>query len=298
MPGRPPAKGPTPVLDTLALSVDYPVSGRPGAYFKSVAGRRAIAFEAGGTVRLLDLSVGSTVVAPGYIDFVPTPDGRLFVTPGPRNSGLEFYDAAEVFTQAGRGAGARVQPIHADRALRDQYPSVGILESDSSGGGSRTVYRVLTSWVDRIAFRDYEVTRSSSRGRITVNPLGARQAACPQISIPILSPDGHHVAGRDESTASTKIFRIGERGECQEVADLRLQTGKVAWSGDGGWLAFAIPRGVVRDGSGPLWSGAPGTNEAANGAMLSAVSSSLAATLIDCLDAVAPLDASTATVSI
>jgi hypothetical protein len=243
------------VEDTLEWSVEYPVPGRPGPYFRSVPGRQSLAFEAGNRVYLLYLTDGSTALAPGHVDFVPSPDGRLFVTPGRNPSGLEFYDAAEVFEGADRGAGGRIEPFYVDQEMRDQYPSVGILDGGAGEVGGRTVNRVLTSWFNRIVFRDYEVRREGARGRLTVTPLDTGVSACPEVSIPILSPDGRYVAGREESTASTKIFRIGERGECQTVADFGVQTGKVAWSPEGDRVAFAIPRGVIRDGRRPLGVG-------------------------------------------
>ena len=55
--------------------------------------------------------------------------------------------------------------------------------------------------------------------------------------------------------ATTKIYRIDEEGECREVADTGLPTGKVAWSPDGARIAFAIPRGAIRDGRGTRGSG-------------------------------------------
>jgi hypothetical protein len=137
--------------------------------------------------------------------------------------------------------------------MQDQYPSVGIL----STSGARTVYRVLTSWYDRVAFRDYEVRAAAGGAPPSVRALGQPVEACAgfQFSIPIMSQTGLEVAGRDEATGTTKVLRIGENGRCTEAADTGLPTGKVAWSPDGRRLAFAIPAGAVSDGSGVLWNG-------------------------------------------
>lgn len=238
-----------PLPDTLESSRDYPIRGRPGAYFRSVPGRATLAYEQGGTIYLLDLASGETSTAPGFIDFVPTPDGRFFVTPAEQSAGLAFYDAHEVFAAGAAGNGWNVEPIYVDRELRDQYPSVGILASEPE----RIVYRVLTSWFSGITFRDYEIRTDGGDPR--VRPLGGRVTACQRLSIPILGPDGQEVAGRDEQSATTKIFALDANGGCREVADLGLQSGKVAWSPDGRRLAFAIPSGAVRDGTGTLWIG-------------------------------------------
>lgn len=241
--------------DSLRLSVELPVDGRPGAYFRAVPGRQTLVYESGSTINLLDLRDGSTVVGPGHIDFVPSPDGRLFVTPGANGSGLQFYDADEVFAAAARGAGRLVEPVHVDPGLRDQYPSVGVLRRSAAAGAGTTVYRVLTSWFDGIAYRDFEVRYGDRPGSARVQPVGPRTPACRRVSIPILSPDGREVAGRDELSGTTKIYRLdGDR--CEEVADLALPSGKVAWSPDGRRLAFAIPAGAIRDGDGTVAGGA------------------------------------------
>jgi hypothetical protein len=70
-----------------------------------------------------------------------------------------------------------------------------------------------------------------------------------------MSQSGREVAGRDEATATTKIFALADDGGCRELAAVRLPTGKVAWNPDGNRVAFAIPEGVVRDGSGVVGRG-------------------------------------------
>jgi hypothetical protein len=182
------------------------------------------------------------------VDFVPTPDGRFFVTPG-RNREMEFYDASEVFTAAKAGRGRSVAPIYTDPRMRDQYPSIGILSNATRGGETRTVYRVLTSWFDEVVFRDYEVV--SANGRHAFRPLQTPVIACRSLefSTPIMAQDGREVAGRDEATGTTKVFRLADDGGCQQVVDLKLPTGKVAWDADGRRLAFSIPEGVLPRGA-------------------------------------------------
>ena len=220
--------------------VDYEAVGTPGAYFRWVPGRQALAYESARRIYLLDLVDGQSRLASGFIDFVPTPDGRYFVTPGRGRDGLRFYEADEVFEAAGADTRASVAPFFMDPLMRDQYPSVGILEQEES----RTVYRVLTSWFEGIVYRDYEVQVDPRTGVPRVRPLGEPVTPCRETSLstPIMSQDGTEVAARDESTGTTKIFRILTAGRCNEVLDLGVQTSKVAWHRTGRLLAFATPR--------------------------------------------------------
>jgi len=233
---------------------DYRVPGQPGPYFRWVPGLNAIAFESGEVVYLLELHTGAISIGPGYIDFVPSPDGRFFVTPKRDRGGLEFYDAATVFREAQSGRGTAVEPIFVDAEMRDQYPSVGVLRVVYEESVQRTTYRVLTSWFDKIVFRDYEVTAPTGGGQLSVRPLGPPQPGCAnlQVSLPIMAPDGRQLAGRDETSATTKMFRLDDNGRCTELVDLQMQTGKVAWAWDSKRIAFAIPRqprSVMTDGA-------------------------------------------------
>ena len=219
---------------------DYSALGIPGAYFRWVPGWNALAYESGRRVYLLDLEDGRSRVAPGHIDFIPTPDGRFFVTPTLNEAGLAFYEAAEVFEAAHNEQSAAVRPVFTDGSMRDQYPSVGILEDGEDG----TRYRVLTSWFQGIVYRDYDVTVDEQTGLTSVHPLGQPVVPCRglSLSIPILSQTGHEVAARDEATGTTKVFRIIGGGGCEEVIDLGVQTSKVAWHQTGDRLAFRVPR--------------------------------------------------------
>ena len=247
------------------LVKDIPVQGRPGAYFRRLPGQSVVVFERGRVIHLLDLTTGRIGTAPGYVDFVPSPDGKLFVTPAPGRAGLEFYDAREVLEAAGKAIGGAAKPVYLDHNMRDQYPSAGVIRTEQVDGRTTTVYRVLTSWFDRVIFRDYEVRTVRGGGPVSVRPIREPTAGCSnfEISIPIIAQSGRELAGRDETSATTKIFRLADDGSCTEVVDLRLQTGKVAWDADGRRLAFAIPAGVVRDGSGLLWEGGKDNGELA-----------------------------------
>ncbi len=229
----------TPPVRDQALS-DYDAVGLPGAYFRWVPGTRVVAYESSRSVYLLDLDDGENRIAPGWIDFVPTPDGRYFVTPGPGDEGLAFFDARDVFDAAARNRSMAVEAIFTDARMRDQYPSVGIL----GRGESTTRYRVLTSWFRGLLYRDYDVSVNPQTGASSVRPIGEPVVPCANhaLSTPIMSQDGREVAARDERTGTTKIFAIHDEGGCTEVLDFGMPTSKVAWHATGQRLAFSTPR--------------------------------------------------------
>jgi hypothetical protein len=119
-----PREGGTRVLWT------YQMVPAPGAFFRRVPGTAFVAFDQGGKVYLRNLTTDEQILGPGFVDFVPTPDGRLFVTPGwgyIDYPGLEFYVASEVFRLGREGATDELSPIFQDSEMTDQYPSIGIL---------------------------------------------------------------------------------------------------------------------------------------------------------------------------
>lgn len=241
--------------DPDGWSRDFEVPVRPGAYFRMARGWNSVAFASDGAVHLLDLRNGSTTAAPGRIDFVASPDGYFFVTPGPDRTGLQFFHAARVFEASRRGLGSMVSPFFIDVRMKDQYPSVGIIDSDREAGRRVNVYRVLTGWYNWVMFRDYEISVDDLRASPMVRPRGKPVVACSayELSIPVISHNGRELAARDEKSATTKVFRLGDDGTCEELLDLGIQTGKMAFAPDGRRVAFAIPRGAVRDGTGILW---------------------------------------------
>lgn len=231
---------------------DLEVPGDPGAYFRWIPGTSRVAFEMDETIHLLDLETGERVRGPGYVDLIPGPDGRILVTPARNRGGLDIYEVEAVLTAARRGQGAEIRPVHTDPEMRDQYPSVGLLDLRETPRGTVAHYRVLTAWFDRAVFRDYRVTALEGAPGLDVRPTGERVTACRdrRISLPILSGTGRELAARDESTGTTKVFSLEDDGRCIETLDLGVPTGKVAFRGDGRRIAFAVPRGAVRDARG------------------------------------------------
>jgi len=234
---RRPVSPTVPAQDVRVLW-SYELSPAPGAFFRHVPGTTFISYDQQRRVYLHDLASGERFVGPGWIDFVPTPDGLLFVTPAPGSRGLEFYDAGDVFRGGLRDAAGRYDPVFTDAEMADQYPSVGIL--GEGGRGTLKTYRVLVSWYAGLAFRDYEVSRTET-GSPAVVPVGPKRTACPELdlSTPILSKDGTEVAARDEATGTTKVFRLREDEACEELFDFGRATSKVGFNGDGSLIAYS-----------------------------------------------------------
>jgi len=233
-------------IDTsrAAQSQDFPIDGRPAPYFKVVPGTDWIVWAMSDKVHLLDFRTGMRKTAPGYIDFIPSPDGRFFVTPG-RNE-LEFYDARDVLAAGPRNGlqrGPSPRVVYADRTMPDQYPSIGILTS--SADAQVVKYRILTSWFSGVVYRDYELDWRPRNGPV-IRPLDARHVPCEgmHLSIPFISRDGREIGARDEDTSTTKVYQLDDKGDCKETLDLGLQTGKIAFGPAGRRIAFAIPNGV------------------------------------------------------
>lgn len=236
------------VLPTpMPTSVDYPVSGSPGAYFRALPGKGIIVFEAGRQTYFLNLADGVSWRGPKGIDFIPTPDGRLFVSPGVDQPGLRFFAAEELLAVARERTPRETDPIFFDRQMRDQYPSIGVLEERLETARRVTLYRVLTSWFDRAVFRDYEASTHDEADELQFQPLTNPVPVCDgtELSIPILAPNGRRLSARDERTSTTKIFELEDDGGCTVLTDLGLQTGKVAWYRDSDRIAFAIPGGAL-----------------------------------------------------
>ncbi|MGH7506883.1 MAG: hypothetical protein ACRELX_14595, partial [Longimicrobiales bacterium] len=213
----------------------YPVRPAPGAFFRWVPGTRFISFDQRRKVWLVNVETDERVSGPGWIDFVPTPDGRLFVTPGNGHDGLEFYVASDVFR-----FGKSSEPVFVDNDMTDQYPSVGILEE--SQDGMRTRYRILISWFEGLAFRDYEVEWRGYRDA-SIRPVSPKREACSGmgLSTPIMSKDSREIAARDEATGTTKLFRLEDDASCTELFDFGRPTSKVGFSADGMLIAYSSP---------------------------------------------------------
>lgn len=218
-----------------------PLPDGTGFYMRVVPGRRMVSLAANGRNLLLDLNSGDWGWAPGELDLIPSPDGKLMVTPDRKIGGLRFFDARRA-TLSGASEVSGLSEIHVDWSIRDQYPSIGVLHGDQRITLEETAYRVLTGWGQQGRFRDYGITWRADL--VSVRPLRKLTVLCEDVrlSLPMISPDGQRVVGRDESSGTTKIFDIDSAGRCVEAWDTGLSSGKGAWSLDGDRVVFDVPR--------------------------------------------------------
>lgn len=212
-----------------------------GFYMRVVPGKGMVSLAANGRNLLLDLNSGDWGWAPGELDLIPSPDGKLMVTPDRKMGGLRFFDARHV-TLSGGPEVSGLSEIHVDWSIRDQYPSIGVLHGDQRITSEETAYRVLTGWGQQGRFRDYGITWGADS--VSVRPLRKLTVLCENVrfSLPMISPDGQRVVGRDESSGTTKIYEIDSTVRCVEAWDTGLSSGKGAWSPDGDQVVFDVPR--------------------------------------------------------
>lgn len=186
-------------------------------FFISAAGD--VAYYIGGGNHAIRLGTDRAISVPGYVDPVPTPDGRFLTTPG-----MAFYSGTEIQNRLTRGEDANnVTSLHRDDTLRGVYQSIGITQRS----GNRATYRVITD-ASGASFRDY-----ASTGNDNVTPVGETHVLCESLQssqrqLPMISKDGRYLSAYDSNSATTKIYDIGADGRgCSMVADLGFPTGKV-----------------------------------------------------------------------
>lgn len=166
--------------------------------------------------------------APGSIDPVPCPDGKLLTVPG-----LSLYEISTVLKD-----GESAKPLLTDGKHQGVYQSCAVL----SKSGSTTTYRVITDSSGEVAYRDYKVTYSSSHAARAV-ALGQEKMRCPRMNIKtiIVSKTGKYLSGYIPDVGTTKIFNIeGSTGACREVADIGYATGKLEFNYDDTRIAFHV----------------------------------------------------------
>jgi hypothetical protein len=215
--------------------VGEPEPGQPGFFYRMIPGTTQFVLDRRGSTYVHDTESGVRWTGPADLDLVPSPDASFLVAP--LNRGLAFYSWAELRRVGPAGGGADLQPFHLDPEMDDQYPSVGLL-GEIDGG---THARVLVSWFGGVRVRDYTVSEGAD-GRLVARARGDVVQPCSDVrlSTPILSPDGRRVSGRDESSATTKVFEIGASGaQCEEIADVGTQTSKATFSPSSRFLTFS-----------------------------------------------------------
>jgi hypothetical protein len=225
------------------ISVKAQVSGRVGAFIQTLSDGAWFTFDRGGSNYAIASGSIEAQPLPGFVDPIPSKDGHFLFTPSKDRRGLEIYQLKF------NGDRVKAQLALTDSSMTDQYPSVGVIGS----GLNFTVYRVLTSWADSAQFNDYMVTHNAESGISEIFPTSIAMPACPgfQLSLPVISPDGLELAARDETSGTSKLFKLNPGGNCEELIDIG-QAGKVGFSPSGRKIAYSIPQGTYSHGAGTI----------------------------------------------
>ncbi len=192
----------------------------------------------------------------GSVDWHP--DGRLFVTEGPEESGLvDLRDATtgeSVLAWTGHDAdvndvafspdGSLLATSGDDGLLRVWDTATGMMEAELAGIGvvwgvtfSPDGSKVAAGWVDQQQVRVLDVT--------TGEMILRTEAATDVLADPItFGPDGQRLAIADWRDGVLVIDV--STGEVARTVSQAFEPIAVAWSPDGRWLAWSAARGVVR----------------------------------------------------
>lgn len=207
--------------------------GEQPSYFAKVHPEGEFAFFIGSGNRILFLEEKDqskrVVTAPGSIDPVPCPDGKILTVPG-----LTLYDMEAVLKD-----GENAKELLSDESNGGVYQSCAVLSTQ----GRYTTYRVITDSSGEVAFRDYKVRYSRSGRPPRVTPLKSMRYRCPKMNLKtlIISKTGKYLSAYIPDVGTTKIFDIeGEEGECKEVADIGYATGKLEFNFDDTQVAFHV----------------------------------------------------------
>ncbi|WP_025410532.1 hypothetical protein [Gemmatirosa kalamazoonensis] len=246
----PPPPGPTPALwldrkaqvTTLAT---VPTVRHVGFFFKPVPGTDLISYTAplpgamggGGESYIFDLKTREERRIPGNVDPVPTPDGRFITRPG-----LVFHPVPAL-------AAGDETPLFVDPELPDEYQSISILAQSKRA----LRYRVVTGWRVGLRLRDYDVSLGRTGAPEAVRPASPATVPCPerQFTLPISARGSREVGVYDLHAGTNRIVVVSDDGRCTDVLDLGFASGKLAFSHDGGTIAFATSR-VDVDAEGAL----------------------------------------------
>ena len=202
------------------------------SYFAKIHPDGKFAFFIGSGNRILNLEERDLTkrlrTAPGSIDPVPCPDGKLLTVPG-----MSLYETSAVLKE-----GDAAKPLLTDYDLGGVYQSCAVL----SAVGRRTTYRVVTDSNGEVSYRDYQVKYFNSQPA-QVTPLREATLRCPEMNLKtiIISKTGKYLSAYLPEQGTTKIFNIeGRTGACKEVADIGYATGKLEFNYDDTRIAFHV----------------------------------------------------------
>lgn len=197
------------------------------SWFTKVHASGDYAFYIGGGNKLLYLEDSNpdtrTQQIPGFIDPVPSSDGRIVTIPG-----LKIYLIDDVLRD-----GVNAQPLISDSEHGGVYQSVAVLSQSATSA----TYRVITDLAG-VRYRDYQVDYSVSPPR--AEALGQVDSLCPGRTYKtiMVSKTSRYVGVYDPGTGTSKL--VTGDGQCREVLDLGYPTGKIEFSFDEKRIAFHV----------------------------------------------------------
>ncbi|MGV3707703.1 MAG: hypothetical protein ACO1Q7_02605 [Gemmatimonas sp.] len=198
-----------------------------GFFFKPITGTSLVSYNAQGVDYFFDTRTGREMRVPGHIDPVPTPDGKFLTLPG-----LHLHPIQSLL------AGDH-EPVFTDPQLPDEYQTASILNNY----GDIVRYRVVTGWNAGARFRDYDVKMNGTAAP-TIAPVAPPFVPCKDrfLTLPINAKSGSEFGALDAAAKSNMVFEVTSSTTCAVKLDLGFVSGKISFSYDGAFIAFATSR--------------------------------------------------------
>lgn len=211
----------------------YTLKARPTFFFKPNPEGTQIAYnvftrgqEDGEGNFILDLKANKVINVPGTYDPVFAHNNQILVSIN-RGIYLNFYDLRNV-----RKNGASADAIYTDYEMSGFYQSVGVLSKTEN----EVVYRVMLEAAAGHLSRDYRVNLKTMK----VTPITEVRNLCGEFSLklPMISKDGRELGAQITSSNTMAILHINDDMTCTIAKDLKLTSGKLAFSYDGRYVAY------------------------------------------------------------
>ena len=210
---------------------------RIGFFFKPITGTTLVSYNAQSIDYFFDIKTSKEIRVPGQIDPVPTPDGRFLTLPG-----LHLHPVPSLVA-------GDMQAVFTDPELPDEYQTASILSETKTG----VRYRIVTGWNAGARFRDYAVTFGAKGSLPTVAPVSDPFVPCKDrlLTLPINAKSGREFGAFDTRAGTNIVLEVVDATHCNLKLDLGFASGKISFSYDGAYIAFATSR-INTDAEGAL----------------------------------------------
>jgi mono/diheme cytochrome c family protein len=213
----------------------------PNWFFRSFPNSNKVSFASDDGNYILDMDTNQAYQVPGPYDPVPIGESIISV---PQDN-FQTYSVAQILSKTDNTTDHRGEITSlGTMGIGGVYQSIG--QMPSVGGKQR--YRAVTDQ-DGASYVDMEVDTTGTTP--TIKSLGPAKKTCnnADFNLPMLSKDGTEIAGFDNTTQTTKVWKINADGSCTEVLNLGIPTGKADFSFDNKKLVFHVT-GSGADSSG------------------------------------------------